>query len=157
SHYEDWIFGNDGDNVLNGLNGEDFIDAGGGADIVYGGGDDDRLFGGNGDDTLSGGSGDDRPRGGHWVRNKHGGAGADHFVWKDVGETSTSTLAADWVWDFNAAAGDRIVVTDIDANVYAAGDQDFTFIGNAAFSGAPGEIRYYHSGGDTYLEMQTGT
>ena len=43
------------------------------------------------------------------------------------------------------------------SNVYAAGNQAFTFIGNAAFSGAPGEVRYYQAGGNTYLQMQTGT
>jgi serralysin len=157
SHHEDWIFGNSQGNVLNGLNGDDFIDAGDGADTVYGGGNNDRLAGGNGDDTLNGGSGDDRLRGGNGQDNMFGGSGADKFWWKSVDETSTSTLAADWVWDFHAAEGDRIDLTDIDANVYAAGDQDFTFIGNAAFSGAPGEVRYYHDGGDTYIEMQTGT
>jgi serralysin len=45
----------------------------------------------------------------------------------------------------------------IDADVYASGNQAFTFIGTAAFSGTPGEIRYYHSEGDTYLELQLGT
>ena len=157
SHHEDWIFGNDQANVLNGLNGDDFIDAGGGADTVYGGGDNDRLAGGSGDDTLNGGSGDDRLRGGNGQDNMFGGSGADNFWWRDFGETSTSTLAADWVWDFNAAQGDDLNITNIDANVYAGGDQDFTFIGNAAFSGTPGEVRYYHSGGNTYIEMQTGT
>ena len=45
----------------------------------------------------------------------------------------------------------------IDADVYAAGNQAFTFVGTGAFSGRPGEIRFYHSGGNTYIEMQIGT
>ena len=27
----------------------------------------------------------------------------------------------------------------------------------AAFSGTPGEVRYYHADGNTFIEMQTGT
>ena len=61
------------------------------------------------------------------------------------------------VWDFNRIQGDLIDLNAIDADVYTPGNQDFTFIGTAAFSGTPGEVRYYHSGGSTYIEMQTGT
>ena len=61
------------------------------------------------------------------------------------------------IWDFNRIEGDQLNIASIDADVYTAGDQAFTFIGTAAFSGTPGEVRYYQSGGDTYIEMQTGT
>ena len=61
------------------------------------------------------------------------------------------------ITDFNFAEGDRIDLCGIDADVYAAGNQAFTFIGAAAFSGTPGEINYYHSGGNTYIQLQTGT
>jgi serralysin len=43
----------------------------------------------------------------------------------------------------------------IDADVYTAGDQPFKFIGTAAFSGAPGEIRYVQAGIDTDIFIQT--
>src|SRR5215211_4781612 len=51
---------------------------------------------------------------------------------------------------------DAIDLSQIDSNVYASGNQAFNFIGTAAFSGKPGEVRYYHSGSNTYIEMQTG-
>jgi hypothetical protein len=61
---------------------------------------------------------------------------------------------------------DKIDVSGIDAKT-GPGNQAFTFIGTAAFTlnlstpentdVVPGEIRYYHAGGNTYIEMQTGT
>jgi serralysin len=64
----------------------------------------------------------------------------------------------DLITDFNFAGQlDRIDLSGVDANAYAAGDQAFTFIGTSAFSGNPGEINYYHSGGETIIQMQTGT
>ena len=70
-------------------------------------------------------------------------------------ETSVTAANADVVADF--AAGDRIDVSTIDADVYASGNQAFAFIGSAAFSGTPGEINYYHAAGYTFIQLQTGT
>jgi serralysin len=64
---------------------------------------------------------------------------------------------ADIIVDFDRPEGDELNLGGIDADITAAGDQAFTFIGTAAFSGTPGEIRYYHAGGYTYIEMQIGT
>ena len=72
---------------------------------------------------------------------------------RDRGDRETG----DFVWDFSPAEGDRLDVSGIDADVYAAGNQTFTFIGDAAFSGTPGEINYVHAGGNTIIQMQTGT
>ena len=59
-------------------------------------------------------------------------------------------------WTSMSREGDHIDLSRIDADVYAAGNQAFTFIGTAAFSGTPGEVRYYQAGGNTYLQMRTG-
>jgi serralysin len=61
------------------------------------------------------------------------------------------------LWDFNVAEGDRMDLSGVDADIYAAGNQAFRFIGNAAFSGTPGEINYVHQNGETLIQMQTGT
>jgi Ca2+-binding RTX toxin-like protein len=55
SHYNDFLFGNDGDNALYGQ---------GGADLLSGGLGDDNLYGGIGNDTLKGGGGVDHLDGG---------------------------------------------------------------------------------------------
>jgi Ca2+-binding RTX toxin-like protein len=124
------LHGNDYANTLSGLAGNDTIG------------------GGVGDDVLIGGTGRD------WLT---GNDGADRFVWNSTNETSTTLAAMDWIQDFSSFEGDRIDLSGVDANVYAAGDQAFTFIGNAPFSGAPGEINYVYSGGNTIIQMQTGT
>ena len=106
------------------------------------------LQGYDGDDVLTGGPGSDELT---------GGRGADAFIWTTIGDTGITSATADYVLDFNFAAGDRLVVSGLDADVYAAGDQAFTFIGSAAFSGTPGEINYVQQNGRTIIQMQTGT
>jgi Ca2+-binding RTX toxin-like protein len=157
SQHADGLTGNDGDNVLRGLGGKDTLKGFGGSDTLWGGTGSDTLLGWNGDDTLYGEAWDDVLAGGYGLDHLYGGSDADTFMWNKTEETSTSTLVADVIGDFNAMEGDLIALGSIDADVYALGNQSFTFIGAAAFSGAPGELRYYHSSGNTYIEMQTGT
>jgi Ca2+-binding RTX toxin-like protein len=59
SWYDDFLIGNDGNNVLAGLGGNDILKGGGGADTLYGDSGNDTLKGGGGADTLNGGSGID--------------------------------------------------------------------------------------------------
>lgn len=139
SGYADTLWGDDGVNALSGAGGNDTLKGYGGADSLSGGSGDDVLAGDTGQDTLTGNS------------------GADRFVWSDTDETGVTTASADAVLDFSFAQGDRIDLSAIDADVYSRNDQDFTFIGTAAFSGAAGEVRYFQSGGNTYIELQTGT
>jgi Ca2+-binding RTX toxin-like protein len=135
-------------NVLTGLGGDDRLYAGNGNDILWGGEGDDLLDGDFGDDILTGGNGLD---------TYDGGYGGDLMVWASANETGLTPGTADMIADFNAAQGDRIDLSLIDANVYANGDQAFTFIGTGAFSGTPGEINYAYVGGDTIIQLQTGT
>jgi Ca2+-binding RTX toxin-like protein len=86
-----------------------------------------------------------------------GEEGGDFFVWSSIDHTGNTAATGDFICGFNFADGDRIHLAAIDADVYAAGNQHFTFIGAAAFSGTPGEINYYHADGNTYIQMQTGT
>jgi Ca2+-binding RTX toxin-like protein len=151
------IYGNGNDNVLLGLGGSDILDGGAGHDTLVGGDLNDILLGGDGNDTMSGGASVDVLTGGLGRDVMSGGAGLDFFVWNKANETGLTEGAADVITDFDIAEGDRINLATVDADVYAAGNQAFTFIGQAAFSGTPGEIRYYHSGGNTYIELQTGT
>jgi hypothetical protein len=97
-----------------------------------------RLFGGGGNDFLAGGSGADLIVGGRRGDTLTGGAGNDVFRYDSV-EDSNST-EADGIQDFNL--GDLIDLSRIDANTLVDGDQAFTFIGNAQFSGTAGELRF---------------
>jgi serralysin len=156
SAHADTLWGDDNVNVLQGLGGNDTLKGFGGADTLYGGAGADTLEGMNGSDTLYGQNGQDRLNGGSGGDFLYGGNGADTFVWSETSETWVDDTDPDIVRDFDRAEGDVIDLSTIDADVYAGGNQAFTFIGTAIFSGTPGEIRYYHSGGNTYIDLQTG-
>jgi Ca2+-binding RTX toxin-like protein len=151
------IWGNENSNGLAGLGGNDTIDGYLGNDLIDGGDGADILRGGDGDDTMLGGSSVDVLTGGMGRDFLSGGTGLDFFIWNQANETGVTEGTADAITDFNIAEGDRINLAAIDADVYAPGNQAFTFIGQAGFSGMAGEINYYHSGGNTYIQMQTGT
>jgi Ca2+-binding RTX toxin-like protein len=81
-----------------------------------------------------------------------GGAGADDF---DFDATTNSTVGAnrDVVTDF-AAGSDDIDLATIDARSATPAVNDaFTFLAarGAAFTGA-GQVRWYQSGGNTFVE-----
>jgi Ca2+-binding RTX toxin-like protein len=59
SQHNDTLSGDDGNNVLTGLNGNDTLKGGGGADTLNGDAGNDTLKGGGGADTLNGGTGID--------------------------------------------------------------------------------------------------
>ncbi|MGO1076736.1 calcium-binding protein [Inquilinus sp. CA228] len=69
-----------------------------------------------------------------------GGAGADRFVFT-VPSDSVLNANADVITDFSRAQGDRIDLSQIDANRAAAGDQAFTFIGTGLYTGVAGQLR----------------
>ena len=81
-----------------------------------------------------------------------GGLGADLLIFQtvaDFGGNTTST--ADCFLDFGAAQGNRLHLSAIDANANTAANDEFTFIGTAAFSGVAGQLRYFQQAGDTFF------
>jgi len=96
------------------------------------------IIGGAGADTLTGGGSGD---------TLTGGAGADRFVFTALSDSNA--IGSDLITDFSGAAGDLLDLQALDANASLAGDQAFTFIGTAAFSGAAGQLRYETTGGNT--------
>jgi len=112
----------------------------------------DTAYGKAGDDTLKGQAGNDRLIGGIGADSLYGGAGRDTFVY---GATADSTPAlADTVFDFRSGI-DKINLSAIDANVLAAKNQAFAFVGTKAFSGAAGELRYQAIDGDVFVYGDT--
>jgi Ca2+-binding RTX toxin-like protein len=149
--------GNELDNALHGNGYANVLTGAGGNDRLYAGNGNDVLRGNDGNDVLDGDFGDDILVGGTGLDTHSGGYGGDLFVWASENETGLTPGTADVITDFNIAQGDRIDLSGIDANAYANGDQAFTFIGNSPFSGTPGEINYVYAGGDTIIQLQTGT
>jgi Ca2+-binding RTX toxin-like protein len=107
------MVGNAGKNTLSGFAGRDDLDGGGGNDI---------LRGGQGADKMT------------------GGAGGDVFDYNDVSEIGLGP-DRDIIRDF-AHLVDDIDVSTIDANGSAPGNTAFSFIGNTAFSGVKGQLRF---------------
>jgi Ca2+-binding RTX toxin-like protein len=161
----DWIFGGTGNDYVYAGLGDDQVDGGAGNDTIWGGagndtraggdGDDtiyggvwaydeagnDTLWGGAGNDTLLGQAGNDTLIGGTGKDDLIGGFGADRFWFGALNESGATAATADVIWDMSLGGFDRIDLSAIDANVFAAGNNAFTFIGGGAFTGQAGELR----------------
>ena len=104
-------------------------------------------------ETLNGAEGDDTLIGSRHADLLVGGAGADHFTYLLV-EDSTATQR-DRIMDF-APGIDRIDLSAIDAGT-ASGDQAFVWRGTSAFlGGGQGSIRATLSGGNTLVTIDLG-
>ena len=169
----DTLTGANGDDQLNGEDGADSLDGGKGADNLFGGLDDDVLLGGAHNDYLGGDAGADRLEGGAGLDYLWGGDGADTVTGGfGGGDTLTGGLDGDrflflhadiavgWIanqiYDFFAAEGDVIDLSNIDANADKAGNQAFKV---AAALTKPGQmVMTYDSGTNTtHVECQTDT
>ncbi|HEX6375471.1 MAG TPA: calcium-binding protein [Allosphingosinicella sp.] len=114
------------------------------------------IYGGAAGDTLKGGGQADLLHGNLGADFLTGGGGADTFRYQSTAE---STFAqSDLILDFTPGS-DRIDLSRIDANSFAAGDQAFTWIGSNAFSGtgasSAGELRAYQGGGMWFVQGDT--
>ena len=154
---DDLLVGGDDTDRLYGMDGMDDLYGQGGTDWLYGGEHPDHLYGQSDNDHLFGDGGGDWLEGGTGVDMLTGGPGNDTFVWNATAETGLTIPTMDTIIGFNFAEGDRIDLSAVDADVFTPGDQAFTFIGTAPFSGTPGEISYSYAGGNTIIQLQTGT
>lgn len=139
----DELFGHEGADTLDGGNGGDILSGGDQNDTLIGGDSGDSLSGGNHNDILLGGAandwlsgdgGNDTLNGGAGIDVLAGGEGNDLFVLADLGEYDTIT-------DF-VRGQDKADLRSIDA-VAGGGDNSFTWIGSAAFSGVAGQLRVF--------------
>ena len=97
---------------------------------------DNRLAGLDGDDRLEGKEGSDILAGGQGRDILIGGSGADRFDFADW-DLDQRDVITDFV-----SGEDRINLAPMDANFGRSGNQAFSFIGEAGFSGVAGELRY---------------
>ena len=105
------------------------------------------LIGNTGNNVLTGGAGLD---------TMTGGLGNDTFDFNANGDSAVGANR-DVITSFDgagAAVGDLIDLNTIDADTVTIGNQNFTFIGNDAFSGA-GQVRFFNDGTNTIVEANT--
>ncbi|MEM7507151.1 MAG: DUF4347 domain-containing protein [Pseudomonadota bacterium] len=120
----DVLFGDAGDNVVEGGLGSDRVQGRAGDDILDGGVGFDKLYGNAGQDIMTGGGGNDR------------------FIYFQVSDSRVGAANRDVITDF--ADGDRIEIQRLDADLTQAGNQTFQFIGTGQFTGA-GQVRFFQS------------
>ena len=171
SPYADYIIGTDNNDLIYGWHGSDDIEGGLGHDVIYGENGNDWIWGDHGHDSLYGNTGHDRLWGGPGLDNLYGGSGNDilnggaHGDYLNGGYgadifrfTQTDVFRqgrfADFIEDFFPAEGDLIDVSRIDA-IRGGGDDAFRFIGDNAFTGRAGQLRYEIDGDSTYVEIDT--
>lgn len=142
---DDDISGADGDDKILGGDGADTVSGGNGNDTIAGDAGADRLRGDGGNDSLSGGAGNDTIDGSLGQDVLAGGLGADQFTYNNL------EASGEVIFDFSRSEGDKVILTALDANTVADGNQAFAFIGTAAFSKVAGQLRYEVSGADSYV------
>lgn len=125
------------------------------ADKLYGNAGANLLTGGSGHDLLNGGSGNDTLYGGLGADDLVGGTGGDKFVFKTLADSIVAMAGRDTIFDFSGTGGDRINLSAIDANSVKSGNQAFTYLGTAAFTGNAGELRYIKQASDNYVYCDT--
>jgi len=135
--------GNSLNNTLVGNSGANSLGGGDGNDYITGGAGNDTLNGGAGNDTLIGGAGRDI---------LIGGAGNDTFDFNLVSESPAGPASRDSINGGFSHGSDRIDLATIDANTLVGGNQAFSFIGSAAFTGVAGQLRYTNYSGNVIID-----
>src|SRR5262245_34153348 len=107
------------------------------------------LVGNAFNNTITGNDGANVIVGGLGIDTLRGNGGGDAFLWSSIDE-----VGSDDVVDYSSAQGDVLHFTNIDADGTLNGNQDFTFIGTAAFT-APGQINWFTNGTDTFIQLNT--
>ena len=64
-------------------------------------------------------------------------------------------MGRDLITDFSHAQGDRITLGTSTPTPRVAGNQDFRFIDNRAFTGVAGQLRYWYDAGQTIVSGDT--
>jgi Ca2+-binding RTX toxin-like protein len=113
----------------------------------------DTLTGNSGANMLSGEDSNDRLTGAGGADVLNGGLGGDLFTYRAVGDSTVAVAGRDTIQDFNSLEGDKIDLSQIDADGHAAnGDTAFHFLGGSPFSGAGAEIRVTAEGPDLLVQ-----
>lgn len=136
----DMIIGTVQSDLIRGDEGKDILNGGEGGDRIEGGADRDVIIGGGGADLIIGGAGRDEMT---------GGSDADTFIFRDIDDFAGGG-ATERITDFTQGE-DIIRLRSIDADTTSLGDQNFTFIGGAGFSGTAGELRATVGTGQTVI------
>lgn len=121
-----------------------------GFENVIGSAKSDELTGTDAANDINGGKGSDRIIGGKGADELTGGAGGDRFIYLDPSDSTANAKGRDLITDFTQAQKDKIDLSAIDA-IRGGDDDDFAFIGSAAFTKTKGTIRFDNDGETTFV------
>src|SRR5262249_11168174 len=120
------------------------------ASTIYGLGGNDNLIGMNANDVLSGGGGLDTLTGGVGEGKMFGGPGGGKFRFNPP--PGNKEKNPDIIMDFHHSQGDKIDLSNIDANTRNMGNQAFHFIGAQSFHHRVGELHFVKAVGHLFVE-----
>ena len=143
----DILVGRNGDDVLNGQDGDDWLFGGPGVDDLSGITGNDNLYGGTGDDTLNGHGGNDSLWGEDGDDSLLGGADNDLLRGEDGNDTISGGGGDDWLVGGN---GDDTLHGD------AGNDELLGQNGNDILNGGVDDDILYGASGDDTLRGDTG-
>jgi serralysin len=103
-------------------------------------------------DEIQGSAGANLLTGGGGLDALKGLGGADRFIYTRIADAKVFVDAADEIFDFTRAQGDKVDLRKIDANTAVDGNQSFVFISADAFSNAARQLRFTLSGGDAVVQ-----
>jgi len=150
------LYGEAGNDRINGGMGSDFLDGGADNDLIAGGAGNDVIAGGDGDDQLAGGDGNDVIDGGTGSDNVYGGGGSD---------VVTGGEGDDFLWgDHHAASSRQDGGNDIlqggvgndQLSGQAGNDQLYGGVGNDLLAGGEGDDRLLGEEGADELQGGAG-
>ncbi|MGH7961776.1 MAG: calcium-binding protein, partial [Candidatus Binatia bacterium] len=154
---DDQIQGNQGNDSLAGNNGNDLLFGGFGNDVLSGGSGGDQLQGGEGNDELEGGSEDDLLFGDAGADRMQGGAGADR-VFGGVGSDQLQGNAGDDL--LNGQEGDDVYSLNLgDGNDLLSDDDGINTIqfGEGITAQSLRLSQFRGDDGEIYLDVEYGT
>ncbi|MBE8967882.1 M10 family metallopeptidase C-terminal domain-containing protein [Nostocales cyanobacterium LEGE 12452] len=128
------------------------VNTGSGNDSITGSAADNVINTGSGNDTINGGNGNDILIGGAGTDRITDGGGDDIYKYFSTSESQVG-VARDILTDFTPGF-DKIDLSAIDSELSLLGNQAFKFIGTAAFTGGAGEVRYFASGSNLFVQAE---
>jgi Ca2+-binding RTX toxin-like protein len=136
SNGNDTLSGGDGDDSLIGQGGNNNLDGGVGSDTLTSGDGADSLNGGDGADSLVSAAGADTFSGGAGADTLTGGADADSFIYTAATDSGVGAANRDLITDFSSSGGDVISLKAI------APLATWTFLSTKPYTGAGHEINF---------------
>ena len=109
----------------------------------------ENVIGSNFNDSITGNAAANSLNGGLGSDTLTGGLGIDSFVYRSIADSAFGAMNRDTITDFLLGV-DKLDLSAIDANLWAVGDQAFTFAGTGGYT-AIGQLRYQVTGGNLFL------